>query len=412
MTFDTATQAHVDAQLMEQGAFTGLALLLDTGRLMYDDYERWRRTEIELLDEVLMGSPDRIVEQLEYAVAYAREIGLVEQAQDYQAWRTSDHDGGRALRASTNARLQQLIFSRFVPAQKQPQLDLFFDNTVVALANGVVRALCARDVRDAQRQIDLLYAQAPNHADLPGFDRLLRVLEHLEQPIVDLAAELATLRDITPLARRLLGSQARDLLTSSWLRLAQALNGRPFSPSEPELHRSFALSQAQDWNAVSECVLSEAEWQQHAALCLRLAQSSFYGQRRIESLSAWCHLCWRHPDEAANILDRGKQPDSGIAQRWARFRDSAEALDDIDGPELTAAEFPAWLLLQEPGLVQHISEDWPSGDTPAENTFKCIHQWVQARRAKQSARELELRKELRTRHARLFECLKSVVGAK
>ena len=412
MTLDPATQAQVDAQLMEQGAFTGLALLLDTGRLMYDDYERWRRSELDLLDEALMGAPDKIIEQLEAAAAYARDIGLVEQSQDYHAWRTPTHEGGKPLRASARARLQQLICSRFVPAQKQPQLDLFFDNVVVALVNGVVRALCARDARDAQRQIDLLYAQAPNHADLPGFDRLHRALEQLDRPINDLAAELAALQDITPVARRLLGPQARDLLTSSWLQLAQALRGRAFSPASPELHRSYALSQAQDWSAVSECVLGEANWQQHAALCLRLAQSSFYGQRRIEALSAWFHLCWHHPDQAAEVLDRGKQPDTGIAQRWERFRDNAEELAAIDGPELTPAEFPAWFLLQEPGLAQQVPEHWPSGDSPAENTFKCVHRWLQARRAKRTSEELELRKALRVHHARLFECLKSILGPK
>ena len=86
---DTSLQAQVDAQLLEQGAFAPLELLFNSGRLLYSDYESWRRREIDLLDGVLMGNPDKIKAQIEQAVSYARRIKLVEQPQEFHAWHQS-----------------------------------------------------------------------------------------------------------------------------------------------------------------------------------------------------------------------------------------------------------------------------------------------------------------------------------
>jgi hypothetical protein len=205
MTIDSAVQTQIDTQILEQGAFVPLEFLLDSGRLIHGDYEGWRRREIDSLDEVLMGSPEKIRAQLESATGYARSIGLVETPQTFYAWIAGAVDHGEPLRISADAQLQRLIASRYVPAQTAPQLDLFFDNPVVVLTNGIVRSLCARNVRDTQRQLDRLYAQAPNHAELAAFDRLLAALGHLDRPIDDPRQELEFLLDITPAARRLLG---------------------------------------------------------------------------------------------------------------------------------------------------------------------------------------------------------------
>ena len=86
---DTSLQAQVDAQLLEQGAFAPLELLFNSGRLLYSDYESWRRREIDLLDGVLMGNPDKIKAQIEQAVSYDRRIKLVEQPQEFHAWHQS-----------------------------------------------------------------------------------------------------------------------------------------------------------------------------------------------------------------------------------------------------------------------------------------------------------------------------------
>ena len=401
---DTSLQAQVDAQLLEQGAFAPLELLFNTGRLLYSDYEGWRRREIELLDGALMGNSDKIKAELEQAVSYAKRIGLVEQAQEFLPWHTdaTPADGGRhdrPLRISMDATLQRLMGSRYIRAQNVPQMDLFFDNPIVALTNGIVQALSTRNLPDAQRQLDQLYAQAPTHADLAPFDQLLAALGHLGHPVEQPRDELAFLLEVTPTARRLLGAQSRDLLSPLWLQLANALAEVAFNPEEPNLHRSFALGQAQDWAAMTDCVHRELNWQSCAPLCLRVVESAFHRRRRVEALAAWCHVCWRDPASASEAVTRLRQPE--LTTLWNRFLDEEEPL-----PE---AAFPAWLLVQEPALVLQLAEDLPPANTTPEESYRTVHRCLSARRARRQEDELKQRKILQTTNPALFQLLKTSV---
>jgi hypothetical protein len=405
MKIDPELQAQVDAQLIEQGAYATLELLINTGRLLYADYERWRRGEIELLDDVLMGSPKKIRAQTEDAAAYARSIGLVEQPQEFHRWGAQD---SKPLRTSADQQFARLIAARFAPAQATPQLDLFFDNPVVALTNGIAQALATHNLGEAQRQLDRLYAQAPNHADLAAYDRLTSALESLDRPIVSPEEALAFLLDITPTAKRLLGGRFRDLLTPMWRRLAEAMNDQPYSSATPNLHRSFALAQAQDWSGVIDCIRAEPDWHLHAPLCLRLAQAGFYRQQRVDALTAWFHLCWLHPDEATRALDSKEHKDASVAAAWAKFEDGDDSLFD-DAPDV--GDFPAWMLLREPGLALQLPVDLPTGTTPGEVRYGQVHRWIHARRAAHQDEELALRKAIKDSSPFLFHTLKRVVSA-
>jgi hypothetical protein len=428
---DTSLQAQVDAQLLEQGAFAPLELLFNSGRLLYGDYASWRRREIDLLDGVLMGNPDKIKAEIEQAVSYARRIKLVEQPQDFHAWHQSAPADGvgsdRPLRISMDPQLQRLIGSRYVRAQSVPQMDLFFDNPVVALTNGIVQALTTRNLAGAQRQLDQLYAQAPTHSDLAAFDQLLAALGHLGHPVEEPREELVFLLEVTPNARRLLGAQSRDLLSPLWVQLGDAVRSAPFDANEPTLHRSFALSQAQDWAGVSDSVMSEPGWQQHAPLCLRLAESAFNRRQRVAALAAWCQVCWRTPSAASQAVSKLRQPE--LTALWQSFLDDESDPEDPDaaaagtsgvarspqaaGPSagpttLTESDFPAWLLLEEPGLALPLAEDLATG-APAEESYRCVHRWIHARRARKQADELALRKTLQATHPALFRILKQSV---
>ena len=397
---DSSVQAQVDAQLLEQGAFSPLELLFNSGRLLYSDYESWRRREIELLDGALMGNVDNIRMEIEKAIGYARRIGLIEQPQEFHAWHTDDVGrNDRPLRVSMDPHLQRIIASRYIRPQSAPQMDLFFDNPVVALTNGIGQALTRRNLADAQRQLDQLYAQAPTHSDLAAFDQLLAALGRVGHPVEEARQELAFLLEVTPTARRLLGGQSRDLLSPLWLQLAEAVAGNPYDPDEPNLHRSFALSQAQDWAGVSHAVMTERDWQCHAPLCLRLVESAFNRRRRVEALAAWCHVCWRAPTVAATAADKLRQPE--LTALWQVFQDEEEPLSEVD--------FPAWLLLREPGLVLQLAADLTPGDTPPEEHYRLVHRWIQARRARRPDEELTLRKALQASNPPLFRLLKQSV---
>ena len=409
---ESSLQKQVDDQLLEQGAFTVLELLLATGRLAYSDYESWRRQEIEFLDGVLMGSPEKIRAQIEQSVNYARSIGLVEQPQEFTAWHTDAPASNKPLRISAQTELHRLVAGRFIPAKSAPQMDLFFDNPVATLTNGIARALAAGNGADAQRQLDRLYEIAPTHSDLPAYDRLVAALARLGRPIDDAREELAFLQETAPTAKRLLGSQWRELLTPLWRQLADALNDQPFSIEQPHLHRSFALTQAQDWAGVSACVLQDPEWWRQPALCLAVAQSGAFQHRRVESLTGWFALCWHAPTVAAEALSKPQQPDAGVGKAWQEFLATEDDLadDDSDDSALAPSDFPAWMLLHEPGLSRQMALDLARTGTAGEQHYRCVHRWLEARRAQKKDDELAQRKALQAGHPLLFRYLKSVVG--
>jgi hypothetical protein len=322
----------------------------------------------------------------------------------------------KPLRISAEPALQRLISCRYLPAQSAPQLDLFFDNPVVTLTNGIARALCARNAIEGQRQLDRLYVQAPNHPDLAAFDRLVSGLDDLGRPVENPAARLQFLEAITPAARQLLGSGSRDYLSPLWRQLADALAGQAFEPGEPNLHRSFALSQAQDWVGVAESIVGEAGWWSHPPLCLRLADSALRRRRRVEALTAWCCLCWIAPEQAGVAVERLRQPD--LSALWQRFLDCEEDCVPGGAPggaqetALTARDFPAWLLLHEPGLARQLSVDLPRGSSPPEERYRCVHRWIHAHRAHRQEEEMALRRSLQQSHPVLFAVLKRSVAAR
>lgn len=409
---DAELQARVDAQILEQGAFAPLELLFDSGRLGYEDYESWRRREAASLDELLMGDPTRIRAELQQAADYARSIGLVEQPQEFYAWQQAGRQD-RPLEISADRELQRLIGSRYLPAQSKPQLDLFFDNPVVVLTNGIARALSARNAAEAQRQLDRLYQQAPTHADLAAYDLLVAALGHLGRTDLDPVDELAFLHALAPVAKRLLTSQSRDLLAPLWRQLADLLQGRAFSADTPELHRSFALGQAQDWAGVGKAVLAEPQWWQHAALCQLLAHSGFHKHERSASLNGWFQLCWRHPEQAGAALDSRQQPDATLTRAWQRFLDLEDSAAGARHADCipTTGDFPAWLLLYEPALAQQLPVDLPKGTAQGEENYRCVHRWIHARHDGRAEDEMKERRSLQASQPVLFSYLKERAAA-
>lgn len=397
-------QAQVDALLLEQGSFAPLELLFATGRLLYADYETWRRGEVGSLDEVLMGHREAVREELERAAAYARALGLVEQPQELAAARDAV-SGVRGLRVSNDPRLAVLIASRYVPAQSAPQMDLFFDNPLVALVNGLTHALAAWDVVEAARQLDCLYAKEPNHPDLPAFDRLLEALRHPGRAIADCREELEFVTGMGPDAWRLLGARARDLLEPLWRHLGEALGSTPYSPQAPMLHASHAWSEAQAWDEVRASVLGEPQWWRHVPLAVRLIESGLRRRRRAEALSAWFQVCWHAPDQVSQALESLNFPE--LHALWQRFLEAEEESLAAAGPQpaLTAADFPAWMLLDEPALASRLAAELPMGASAGEDGYRLAHRWIATREARLAAEEMTLRKALKERQPALFQQL-------
>jgi hypothetical protein len=121
-------------------------------------------------------------------------------------------------------------------------------------------------------------------------------------------------------------------------------------------------------------------------------------------MTAWFQLCWRHPNFAERALESRHDANGMVRSAWLRFAESEDF-----GEALAICDFPAWYLLYEPGLVQLLSEDLAQ-DCAADESYRLVHRWLQARRAKEDSDQMMLRKALSASHPGLFRVLREKAG--
>lgn len=392
---DQFIEAEVNRQLLEQGAFSPIEMLINSGYLQHDDYARWRGGELASLDQALRADRAQAWHHLEQAISYAEQIGLQRDASDRIQ---PEPDVFDRHRLSDDSRLAELLGRRYAP-QHHNQKDLFYDSPAAALANGIAAALSQGDAAEVRRSLDLLRQVAPGHAELPDYERLAEALSYLTG---DAGPTLDFMLGIEKPANRLLGAGARHLLVPLWRRVARDLACDSYHPAVPEQHSSFAFMQAESWQDVIDAVQAVSAWWRHAPLCYRLAVAAHRQGERILSLTAWCCLCWCSPATAMTHLDDSLQPDWDIRRFWLQFLDI-----DAEGPDLLQPQdFPAWMLLVEPGLSHGLPADLPPGQSAGEAHYRLTHALVSARRQGQTAQEMIARERLQAASPVLFRCFR------
>jgi hypothetical protein len=403
---DHKVQAWVDYQLQESGAYSPLELLLQSGRLDYNDYDAWRRREIETIDPVLRGNLKKIKSQLQAADRYARHIKLIAEEEDFPGWQQGAQSLTPAvsLRVSVDKELRQLLSLRFVHIASGPQLDMFFNNPVVTIVNALQVSLLNGNLAQAQGNLDKLYQYDPNHRELGAYDKLLDMLRHSVDPVSHPQREFNELVDTTPIAKRLLGLQARNFLVPLWQRLAEGLNDHSFDPQNPQLHQSYAAYQAQDFSLAINAIEALPQWRQSVELMVLLAECAYRRKDLKRSVQAWCLLCWRFPEAAEKALGDTSLIDEFINYRWQLFLDY-----EVDGNEkaaqtaLRAEDFPAWLLLYEPGLVKQLDLPLERDDSPGEKVFRITYQLLRSRFDGDADEEMRYREVLKNVSPLLFD---------
>ena len=341
-------QQQVDQLLLEQGEYQPLELLLQEGRLLYADYEAWRNGELDTLDEALFGDREHIQQQLMQAEACLQQRGWQAETISYPGW-GSKHTASRPLRFSASNKLDLCFHRRYRKPQDQPQMDLFTDAPATCLVNGITHALINRNTAEARRLLERLTDTAPDHVRLGELERLVEAAEALNTPVNDAAAELQNLQEsLAPLAESLLGKDSRNLLIPLWQRLSAALQDQPYQASQPELHLSYTAAQAMDWEAVRQAVEQEPRWQAEPSLLLRHALACEQLHLQSAALLSWFKLCWQFPEQY-DALETSSNHE--LRQQWIAFQDLE--------PELPFSSFPAWLLLDNPGLTRVLLEPGP-----------------------------------------------------
>ena len=345
MDVDTAqVQAAVQQLVMEHGEYPPLELLLATNRLGYEDYRAWREGRLETLDAVLADTKCDIRAWLEGAQSWADALGLAAEPAGHHGW---EKNAGAALVASADPRLNALLSTQFRHTREHDQLELFIDSAQTVAVNALVDALFERDAGKARQALERLVRIDRDHgqrfhasklisaleAPVPeGFGRGLEWLERME-------------REWVPAAAALLGVRRRDFVAPLWRDIARALGPVPFDPSRPERHATRAYREGLDWGHLRQSVLAVPGYATEPVLLARLAEAHWRLYDRANAIESWFALCHLAPDGFERVIEAADFPDWALRSAWR------VALEQDFEREMTPEWFPAWMLLEEPGLA-------------------------------------------------------------
>jgi len=387
---DKQAREAVDRLLFEQGVYTPLELLLAEGRLLYADYEAWRGGQSDYLEDLLFGDCEQSYDLMKRAEAYARALGLAAETQRYVNWGAQQ---GHSLGFSSASAPDRCFHTGYRKGDDALQLDLLMDSAGVTLANGIIRALIQRDEVEARRLLDRLFETDPGHRQLGGLERL--VAASPESPVEDAALELLRLqRELCPLAEELLGPGARHFLAPQWRRLSRALLDVDFDPDNPEIHRSYPSLRSEDWGQVKASVEAESNWKEQPVLIRRHARACGRLHLDSQALSGWFRLCWRFPDQAAFI---GSEAEPEWRRYWQRFL-------ELD-PELPNRDFPAWALIDQPGLASRLATERCFNELDVPEDYRATAELVQVKPSSLvDAGLMDKRKLLQVCNPELFAC--------
>lgn len=357
--------ALVDRLILEQGRLDPLELLMASDYLAYTDYEGWRLGQVAHLQGALRVPTDQAADLLRRAGHYAAAQHLVAESLEHRAWGAADHCLLLGPEGHPHAGLLRGCATAFVPPANRVQLDLFHDSQDLLLEELVQNHLTARRIDAAHAALTRLMALDPRHSRVRRYLRLMQAVEDL--PALAPAERLDELESLGPEVRDLLGHRARDLLAPLWVAQAESLAGQPFDPAAPRLHASLAWGRAGRYPEARQAIESQPDWQSWPALILTHCEAC----RRLLDPAAvrrdWAALCWRHPAEAERALGTKDLPDTRLRRLWVQFGDT-----DLD---LDTGDFPAWLLLADPGSAAAVPPDLAPSDSVGD-AYRLLHRLV------------------------------------
>ena len=391
-TRTTEVQAAVQQLVMEQGEYAPLELLLATNRLAYDDYRAWREGRLETLDPVLADGSHETRTWLEGAQAWADALGLAGEPAVHHGW---EENRGAELVASSDSALNALLNARFRHAREHAQLDLFLDSAQTAAVNALLDALTARDAGNARGALERLVRIDRDHGQRFHAVRLIAALEAPAPGGARWGVEQLERmeREWVPAASALLGARRRDFLAPLWRDIGRALEPVPFNRSNPGRHASRAYREGLDWERMRRSVLAAPGHESEPVLLARLAEAHWRLRERARAVEAWFALCRLAPEEFADLIEAPEFPDWALRSAWRAASES-----DLE-PQITPAWFPAWMLLEEPGLAGVLA---PRGtcDDPS-RAFDAVIALLA--HPDPDARGIELRRALQAIHPGLVE---------
>lgn len=283
------------------------------------------------------------------------------------------------------------------------QLDLFLHSGAVMLTNDVLDALRARDLERTMRSLERLRAEEADGRALGDLQVLCDALRDWPYPASDSAETARSVRKleetVQPAARRAMGGCSADFMRPFWRDLATSVRQYPYDPAWPEAHCAALLLRAGEDRAAEEAAASlpDAEHQPNALHWMAVARY------RAQGLEASRPLLFRLAMVAPERLLAAMNDigDATLQKDWEDFWAECAWLDPQD--QTAACWFPAWSLLQHPGMRLTGDQVALSG-TAASEAFALVTRLLELETRGYSRALVSARSRLRDLEPNLFEC--------
>jgi hypothetical protein len=163
-----------------------------------------------------------------------------------------------------------------------------------------------------------------------------------------------------------------------------------FDPAHPDMHPSFTGIHAMDWHTVIQSIEKEPKWRNYPVLLLRHVQACSRLWQTADAILSWFYLCWRFPQDTD--IDEA-QADSDLKNAWLDFLELE--------PELPISAFPAWHVLNKPGLVKTLPEY--ESNARDDKLYDTVLRLLETKKSQDSAQEISLRQQLQRMDSVFFQ---------
>jgi hypothetical protein len=281
------------------------------------------------------------------------------------------------------------------------QLDLFADSRDVMLRNDLAEALVREGASAASAALARLAAEYPDDATLQPAQQMVAALAASTTPFADAAAAEKAQSELehglTHAARAVLGpAQATPWLRLRWAALARRAAALPWQAGQP--HAAAMWLQAGDWLAAQESVEGIASWRRIPLPLCWAAQATWHRRGQDAAWPLLAELAWLAPRLLAPTAAALRS--APLDKLLRRF----EAELDVDSAADDAAWFPAWALIDQPGLAEVLARAEATQDREPERACKSVLALLRLERQGRQHEVVAERRQLRALHETLFAC--------
>ncbi len=292
-------------------------------------------------------------------------------------------------------------FARIAGVEPNLQLDLFADSRDVMLRNDVAEALLRGDPVATGQALAKLAAEYPEDASLYPAQCLAAALAapdgHFTSAAEAAQAQSELERGITPQAQDVLGpSQAEPWLRQRWARLAQRAAALPWQPGQA--HAAPLWLRAGEWRAATDSVQGIASWRRIPLPLSWMTEARWHEHGQDAAWPLLAELAWLAPRLLAPTAAALRS--APLDKLLRRF----EADLDVDSAGDAATWFPAWALIDQPGLAGALGLAEPTQHSDPERVFKSVLALLRLERQGRHHEVIAERRQLRALHEGLFAC--------